>query len=191
MNSTSSIALLVLGASIISFVGGYLLPKKVDPGADYSSVGVPKKSNKSSHVQKTSVREIRGENVILKFNLSRRPMSESSPTGWGMAQTPEGSSDEYVVDVSGRYREADGVWAKLYIDASIFANLYNVNWETVKVTEKGPSAKITFSGADAGSSYRAELMIDNGRFASKRVEDGEFPQNFREECIYTSIPFVD
>lgn len=142
-------------------------------------------------VEKFSFREIRGKNFILKFTLSRRPISASNHGGWGLFDTTEESINEFVVDVSGSYQPTKGNWSQLYVDASIFANLFNIRWESVNVRENGNNATISFSGADAGSSYDAELTIKNGMFTSKKILDGEFPENFKEECVFTSIPYED
>lgn len=191
MNSTRSTVLLVLGASLISFTGGYFVPRNVNAKPSQAISAETPRPQAMKKVEKFSFREIRGENLILKFTLSRRPFSEIKLVGWGLDDTDENSMNEIVVDVSGRYQETKGNWTKLYVDASIFANLFNIRWDSVEVKEDGRTATMKFSGADAGNGYDAELKIKDGLFLSKKILDGEFPDNFKEECVFTSIPYED
>lgn len=50
---------------------------------------------------------------------------------------------------------------------------------------------LVINGGDAHDSYNAYLVFRGGDLVRRRVESGEFPQNFYEETRYVNIPVED
>jgi hypothetical protein len=73
---------------------------------------------------------------------------------------------------------------------SSFADLANPHEARVEELKDG-STKVVLEGGDAGDSYDCVIRIKKGRVISRRVSDGEFPDNFFEETTYTMIPYID
>jgi hypothetical protein len=50
---------------------------------------------------------------------------------------------------------------------------------------------LKIEGGDAAGSYRAYLVFSRGALVRRRVESGEFPNNFYEETRYVNIPIKE
>jgi hypothetical protein len=50
---------------------------------------------------------------------------------------------------------------------------------------------LKIEGGDAAGSYRAYLVFSRGTLVRRRVESGEFPNNFYEETRYVNIPIKE
>ena len=50
---------------------------------------------------------------------------------------------------------------------------------------------LKIEGGDAADSYRAYLVFSRGALVRRRVESGEFPNNFYEETRYVNIPIKE
>jgi hypothetical protein len=79
---------------------------------------------------------------------------------------------------------------KLFVPRSVFADLANPN--SVSVMELPLNlTKVVVLGGDASDGYKCVIHIRDGRIVSRKLSDGEFPDNFYEETKYVMIPFVD
>lgn len=75
------------------------------------------------------------------------------------------------------------------VQRSAYADLADVH--AMKWIRKGNLTMLVIEGGDAAGAYHAYIRYRNGTLLSRRVEDGEFPDNFFYETTYTSKPVKD
>lgn len=79
---------------------------------------------------------------------------------------------------------------KIPFGRGIYCDLASVNSIRFKQL-KGRRVVLTILGGDAADGYRAHLTFNGSDLILRRVENGEFPQNFYEETEYVNIPVKD
>ncbi len=73
---------------------------------------------------------------------------------------------------------------------SVYADLADPHEASV-VKINSTTVRYVIVGSDAGGSYKCVIHVKAGLVVSRRVSDGEFPDNFFEETRYVSVPFKD
>jgi len=72
----------------------------------------------------------------------------------------------------------------------VYADLAEVNRIWFQRLKDG-KVRLVIEGGDAHGSYRAYLTFKRDELVQRRVEHGEFPNNFYEETRYVNIPVED
>ncbi len=72
----------------------------------------------------------------------------------------------------------------------VYSDLAEVNRMWFQRLKDG-KVRLVIEGGDAADGYRAYLTFKGGQLVQRRVENGEFPQNFYEETRYVNIPVRD
>jgi hypothetical protein len=72
---------------------------------------------------------------------------------------------------------------RVFVPISAYSDLGNPRSSTIETADKG--FQIVVRGGDAATSYKATLVFEGGLLRSRKVVNGEFPDEAWEETIYS------